>query len=98
MYQNSKVFYFIDYYFEIHILKQYLINSSSGLVSQNVSANVNTTKAIELTPGETAILDVQLSTYGTTLFSTCGRIVRVWDLRMYLKLVFHDLLLINIIE
>ncbi|XP_054161512.1 kinesin-like protein KIF21A isoform X2 [Oppia nitens] len=56
--------------------------NSSGLVSQNVSANLNATK-LELAPGEAPILDVQLSTYGTTLFSTCSRIVRVWDLRMF---------------
>ncbi|CAG2102543.1 unnamed protein product [Medioppia subpectinata] len=56
--------------------------NSSGLVSQNVPTNMNTAKA-ELAPGEAPILDVQLSTYGTTLFSTCSRIVRVWDLRMF---------------
>lgn len=33
--------------------------------------------------GETKIFDIQLSPYGTTLFSTCGHIVRFWDLRMF---------------
>lgn len=57
--------------------------NSSGLLSAMTSAS-QLSKGNELPHGETKIFDIQLSLYGTTLFSTCGHIVRSWDLRMFM--------------
>ncbi|KAI1280713.1 Kinesin-like protein KIF21A [Halotydeus destructor] len=54
--------------------------NSSGLVSQTASV---AQKGNEMAHGETKIFDIQLSPYGTTLFSTCGNMARYWDLRMF---------------
>ncbi|RWS22778.1 kinesin-like protein KIF21A [Leptotrombidium deliense] len=60
------------------------ILSSSGLAATSTQSTTSiTSKGPDLAPGENKILDIQLSLYGTTLFSTCGNIVRVWDLRMF---------------
>lgn len=56
--------------------------NSSGLVSQS-GATVGQMKNNEMPHGETKIMDIRLSPYGSTLFSTSGNIVRFWDLRMF---------------
>ena len=56
--------------------------NSSGLVSQS-GATVGQMKNNEMAHGETKIMDIRLSPYGSTLFSTSGNIVRFWDLRMF---------------
>lgn len=56
--------------------------NSSGLVSQ-AGVTVGQMKSNEMGHGETRIMDIRLSPYGSTLFSTSGNIVRFWDLRMF---------------
>lgn len=55
---------------------------SSGIVS---SSNVQSSSLHrgDLQQGEARVLDIQLASYGTVLFSTCSNIVRVWDLRKF---------------
>ena len=57
------------------------ILNSHGL--SDTIMNTPSVRGNELEKNESKILDIQLNKYGSILFSTCGLIARIWDLRKF---------------
>jgi len=58
------------------------ILNSHGL-SDSVMSTPTSIRGSEVEKNESKILDIQFNKYGTVLFSTCGLIARIWDLRKF---------------